>query len=231
MNGMTRSTTPPADADRGASDRRSPLKRRAILDAATDCFLRDGYARTSVDAVAAAAGVGKQTVYSHFGDKEHLFLAAVDAARERAAVAGSGTVADGPQLDPAEPAAGLEILAGLVVDAVVDPTLAALRRLTISELPPHTELQERWRETSSPNPTYRVVVDYFAACAAAGSLAVPDAERTARQFAYLLATDARTTTAQGARPLAAAERRRIVDETVDLFLRASADRGRGPSGT
>ncbi|MGV8917514.1 MAG: TetR/AcrR family transcriptional regulator [Pseudomonas sp.] len=52
-------------------------KRQAILDAAKNLFLRNGYASTSMDAVAAEAGVSKLTVYSHFTDKETLFSAAV----------------------------------------------------------------------------------------------------------------------------------------------------------
>src|SRR3954466_113264 len=58
----------------------SQAKGQAILDAATAAFLRHGYA-ASVDDIAAVAGVGKQTVYRHFGDKQALFLAAVAAAR------------------------------------------------------------------------------------------------------------------------------------------------------
>ena len=52
-------------------------KRQAILEAAKDLFVRNGYASTSMDAVAAEAGVSKLTVYSHFTDKETLFSAAV----------------------------------------------------------------------------------------------------------------------------------------------------------
>ena len=52
-------------------------KRQAILDAAKTLFLSHGYANTSMDAVAAEAGVSKLTVYSHFTDKETLFSAAV----------------------------------------------------------------------------------------------------------------------------------------------------------
>ena len=52
-------------------------KRQAILDAAKILFLSKGYANTSMDAVAAEAGVSKLTVYSHFNDKETLFSAAV----------------------------------------------------------------------------------------------------------------------------------------------------------
>jgi len=52
-------------------------KRQAILDAAKNLFVRNGYASTSMDAVAAEAGVSKLTVYSHFTDKETLFSSAV----------------------------------------------------------------------------------------------------------------------------------------------------------
>ncbi|NBA94519.1 TetR/AcrR family transcriptional regulator [Pseudomonas sp. R5(2019)] len=52
-------------------------KRQAILEAARDLFLSNGYANTSMDAVAAAAGVSKLTVYSHFTDKETLCSSAV----------------------------------------------------------------------------------------------------------------------------------------------------------
>jgi TetR/AcrR family transcriptional repressor of mexJK operon len=53
------------------------VKRQAVLDAAKTLFLTKGYANTSMDAVAAQAGVSKLTVYSHFNDKETLFSAAV----------------------------------------------------------------------------------------------------------------------------------------------------------
>ncbi|MEB0077052.1 TetR/AcrR family transcriptional regulator [Pseudomonas sp. CCI3.2] len=52
-------------------------KRQAILDAAKNLFVSNGYAGTSMDAVAAEAGVSKLTVYNHFTDKETLFSAAV----------------------------------------------------------------------------------------------------------------------------------------------------------
>ncbi|CAI8753742.1 TetR/AcrR family transcriptional regulator, mexJK operon transcriptional repressor [Pseudomonas chlororaphis] len=52
-------------------------KRQAILEAAKTLFLSNGYANTSMDAVAAEAGVSKLTVYSHFNDKETLFSSAV----------------------------------------------------------------------------------------------------------------------------------------------------------
>src|SRR5437868_81719 len=52
---------------------RSARKRRAIMEAATTLFLRNGYQGTSMDDIAAAAAVSKQTVYKNFGDKGRLF--------------------------------------------------------------------------------------------------------------------------------------------------------------
>lgn len=66
---------------------RSPLRearalrtRRAIVDAALELFARDGYVATSIDSVAAAAGVGRATVFATFGGKPALLKAAYDAA-------------------------------------------------------------------------------------------------------------------------------------------------------
>jgi TetR/AcrR family transcriptional regulator, mexJK operon transcriptional repressor len=56
-----------------------PAKRAAILDGARAVFLRGGVAQGSMDAVAAEAGVGKQTIYRHFGSKEALVEALVEA--------------------------------------------------------------------------------------------------------------------------------------------------------
>src|SRR5436305_2055930 len=64
----------PAAAPAGpAAPARSTRKREAILAAATAAFLRSGYLGTSMDEIAAAAGVSKQTVYKQFADKERLF--------------------------------------------------------------------------------------------------------------------------------------------------------------
>ncbi len=53
-------------------------KQEAILQGAVQVFLRSGYAGTSMDRVAAEAGVSKQTIYSHFQDKEGLFKALME---------------------------------------------------------------------------------------------------------------------------------------------------------
>ncbi|HEY2706428.1 MAG TPA: TetR/AcrR family transcriptional regulator [Caulobacteraceae bacterium] len=56
-----------------------PAKREAILEGARAVFMREGFAQGSMDAVAAEAGVAKQTIYRHFRSKEALVEALVEA--------------------------------------------------------------------------------------------------------------------------------------------------------
>lgn len=56
-----------------APARLTDRKREAILDAAVAEFRHSGYETTSMDRIAARAGVSKRTVYNHFPSKEALF--------------------------------------------------------------------------------------------------------------------------------------------------------------
>ena len=57
---------------------RSEQKREQILLAAKELFCEQGFPNTSMDEVAKLAGVSKQTVYSHFGCKDDLFVASIE---------------------------------------------------------------------------------------------------------------------------------------------------------
>lgn len=57
---------------------KSEEKRLQILSAAKDLFSAQGFTAISMDQIAKAAGVSKQTVYSHFGNKDELFTAAIE---------------------------------------------------------------------------------------------------------------------------------------------------------
>ena len=56
--------------------------RAAVLQAAAGLFAEHGVAAVSMDQVAAAAGVGKGTIFRRFGDKAGLAVALLDT-RER----------------------------------------------------------------------------------------------------------------------------------------------------
>lgn len=53
-------------------------KRQQILTCAAELLLTHGYNNTSMDAVAKESGVSKQTVYSHFNNKDALFNAVIE---------------------------------------------------------------------------------------------------------------------------------------------------------
>lgn len=72
---MSDKSFPPAG---GPGRPKDPAKRLAILEAAKRLFMQNGYDGSSMDAIAAEAGVSKLTVYNHFTDKETLFACAVE---------------------------------------------------------------------------------------------------------------------------------------------------------
>ena len=76
---------------------RDPTRRAAILQAAARAFARSGYAATSMDDVAAAAGVTTLIVYRHFESKETLYRAVLERVFERQAELFVAAVADGLQ--------------------------------------------------------------------------------------------------------------------------------------
>jgi AcrR family transcriptional regulator len=57
---------------------RSARAHRAILDAALDLFVEQGYEAMSIEGVAARAGVGKTTIYRRWQSKEDLVIDAID---------------------------------------------------------------------------------------------------------------------------------------------------------
>ena len=63
-------------------------RRQQILEAAMECFIRNGYAHTRVDDIAREAGLSKGGIYFHFPSKRDIFdaLQAVEVERTMAAV-------------------------------------------------------------------------------------------------------------------------------------------------
>jgi AcrR family transcriptional regulator len=78
-------STSPARPDPPGPSRpqRDPVRRAALLRAASSVFAQSGYAATSMEDVAAAAGVTKLIVYRHFAAKETLYRAVLQRVFER----------------------------------------------------------------------------------------------------------------------------------------------------
>ena len=196
----------------------APAKRAAIESAALALFLRDGYARTSVDAVAREAGVSKRTVYDYYGDKQRLFLDVI--ARNQAgheddfrALLDATLPADAPDLEASLVAFGRAFASGVAQT----PDRNAMVRLLVAEAAHFPELLQRWRE---PGPQQQVLADRLAGFAGRGLLDVPDPLEAAAYLGVLVTAQAQGRTLYGTLPIADDELAGLVMSGVRVFLRA-----------
>src|SRR5579864_8543203 len=129
---MTTSATP-SPVDIGPPRRRAARMASApvILEAAASLFLRSGYLGTSVDDIAALAHVSKQTVYTHFADKEQLFAELVRGNISRVDAFVESVTAGLGETSALE--ADLRAFARQHVRTVLLPEAVQLRRLVIGE--------------------------------------------------------------------------------------------------
>lgn len=190
-----------------------------MVEAATELFLERGYEATSMDHVASAAGVAKQTVYKHFVDKASLFAAIVEGV-----VTYSDTILQGMSTiveDPGEDVEGtLSELADYYVDAVLAPRVVRLRRLVIAEADRFPDLAHLYYQRA-PTRAFDLLAKTFTAYAQRGLLTVDDAPLAARQFAALVlyATQDRALFYPAERP-EPAELERLTAAAARTFLAA-----------
>jgi AcrR family transcriptional regulator len=113
-----------------------------VLEAAAQLFAEQGVEAVSLDQIAAAAGVGKGTLFRRFGDKSGLAAALLDN-RER--LLQEAILHGRPPLGPGAPA-GERLLA--FIDAYLDYLLEHLALVRMSE-------------TAAPGARYRIGAYWF----------------------------------------------------------------------
>ncbi len=162
---------------------RSSRKRSAILDAATELFLAREYAGTSMEDIASAAAVSKQTVYKHFSDKETLFREVALGSVGRVGSAFQAKVAATAEANDVP--AALHELARSYIDAVMSPMLLRRRQLVLREAGRFPDLAHKYHE-SGPRRTITALSTAFARLAERGELVIKDPRVAAAQFAFLI---------------------------------------------
>jgi len=211
----------PDAAETGRTER----KRRAIIEAATALFLRDGYRSTSMDQVAADAAVSKQTVYKQFEDKEQLFrdiVLGVTGNSEAIITEMTSVLRSGDAASHAELRAVLTDLARRYIDGVLQPHVLALRRLIIAEAERFPDLARTYFE-QAPARAIDVIASALQTYIERGLLATDDPRLAAAYFAYLALAvpQDRAQFYPHERP-SPAERDRLASEAVRIFLAAYA---------
>ena len=164
-------------------DSRSARKRKAILDAATELFLRNGYRGTSMDEIAESAAVSKQTVYKHFADKERLFSEIVTATVDEIADPNYDEVLN--LTDTGDVERDLRDFARGQLRAVMEPRLLQLRRLVIGEAGRFPQLGRLFYERG-PGRTIDALATMFERLASRGALELDDPRLAAAHFNWLV---------------------------------------------
>ena len=192
---------------------RSSRKRSAILDAATDLFLTREYAGTSMEDIASAAAVSKQTVYKHFGDKETLGSVGPVGGAFQAKVAATAEAID--------VSTALQALARSYIDAVMSPMLLRRRQLVLREAGRFPDLAHMYHETGQRR-TIDALSNAFGRLAERGELVIKDPRVAAAQFAFLIIGEPLDTAMfRGVgRRRTRRELHALADAGVDVFLAA-----------
>ncbi len=152
-----------------------------IREAAATLFLKRGYQGTSMDDIAAAAQVSKQTIYTHFASKEDLFAQLVLGNSERVDdfVDGIREALRGEDLE-----AALRDLARRYLRFVARSDVLRLRRLIIGEAARFPDLARRYYELV-PGRVYTALAERFAELQKQGKIRAGDSAEAANHFAWL----------------------------------------------
>ena len=155
------------------------VKRDAILDAARDLFMSNGFAGTSMDSLATAAHVSKATLYSHFADKETLYRALIESKVKDYRLQDFSSRLSGDM------ARDLNFIACDLQDLVFDDDALRMLRMVIAETQHQSPIVKLFDETG-PSQVFSRIVDYFANCKARGETSLGCPKKEAETFTSLV---------------------------------------------
>lgn len=192
-------------------------RRRKIVRAAVELFMKKGYEGASVDEIAFAAGVSKQTVYSHFDNKETLFVMTVAAKVRETGINPKLFDHDAPPEDML-----LEI-GRRFISMVTSSEAVRLNCVCTGSAEAHPELGRLFFQ-HGPLQTVAMVADYLDAQHRRGRLYVESPERAAWQLVCMLRAEAQMRSQFNLRPPPTKKTAAYVRSCVRMFLRAYAPR-------
>ena len=158
-------------------------KKQRIFEAAVELFLKNGFDNTSMDQIAEMAGVSKQTVYSHFKNKEDLFSACV--CEKCVAYELTSEFLDHEQ--PCEEV--LHKLGHRINQLLMSPEAISVKRLLCTTAEQQPRLSEVFFE-AGPKNMIAVLCEYLREQARLGRLKVEDPRVAACQFLYMIQGEA-----------------------------------------
>jgi TetR/AcrR family transcriptional regulator, mexJK operon transcriptional repressor len=158
---------------------KSVQKRKQILLAAGELFLDQGFSGCSMDMVAKKSGVSKQTVYSHFNNKEALFTAVIDAKCEDYQLNSSHLEHESGRFEDVLQKSGLQI-----IRLLHDSQVIALYRVVMGEVSSNPRVAELFYQ-AGPQHSLGLLAQCFQR-STQGKLTEQQAMRAAVMFFNLL---------------------------------------------
>jgi len=191
-------------------------KREAIVAAAAEAFFVQGFAASSIEQIAANAGVSKVTVYNHFGDKRALFAAAVECECEKM----RGYFSIDTQLSGSSIGERLTAIGEAMVAFLSQPKMVQFDRRIAAETEHEPEIGHAFLRAGP----WRMKAAFSAFLAFAnerGELKIADPELAAEQFVSMCKGMGDLERRFGAAPDSTENSRRIAG-AVEMFLKAYA---------
>jgi len=207
----TQKTAPKTAKPRRSKDE---VKHEAILKAATRLFLKNGYTNTSMDAIADAARVTKQTVYSHYKNKDALFTHMVAVLCEKHTPSVALRESPGHSIE-----SQLYEIGSAFINMLTSYEGLSVTRLVIAEVQQHPELAKRFYEGG----TQRMIAmfsQFLTRQNNNGILSIPDTTSAASYFFAMLKGRYHLRMLLAIKPIPSVkEKEAHVHETVKVFMK------------
>lgn len=194
-----------------ARSERSKVRRDAILKAAAEVFLEQGYVATSIDAIIERAGGSKRNVYSDFGNKQGLFSAIVTQSADSAL----STLAIDETCDLRQT---LTSFGRHLMDIYMSPTVIGIYRIAVTEANRFPDLVKSFYE-QGPGRAASRLAEVLEVAERRGEIHGDDCLRLAGHFVGMIRDNLHLQVVLGLRPAPSTrEVDAAVESAVEIFL-------------
>lgn len=184
-------------------------KENAIIEAATQLFLRKGFTGVSMEEIARESKVAKQTLYSYFNGKDDLFRAIIRA--QSAAFFDALPQNDDPTQNIEE---FLYLLGEKLMDMLFKPDTLELYRVIVSEAPRFPELGQFYWESGA-----QALIDLLGDFLSTRGLSEENAKNATEQFlSYMFGVLLTKTLLNKDFHPSAKERKAHIEQAVSCFF-------------
>ena len=187
--------------------------RQRILEVATELFLAEGYGSTTIEAVAARAGISKRTLYHRFDDKSALFAAVVHDIIDHIRPPPGVPLVEGATLRDV-----LRRLATMILRAALAPKALALHRLVMAESARFPELIRAVHNDGSTREATALIGGLLARDLPESKLNAENRVFAAQQFIVMVVSQPQRRAMGYGVPMTPAELDIWADKCVSLFL-------------